>query len=116
MPTPFRGKKSEIGKTGTYAEKKAVSRLQARPMPNSGAMEGAKGDFEVGEFLVENKSTIHDSISIKRDWIGKITSEAQQSNKIPAIAIQFVDGTGRPKPCGKHVLIPEWLFKELTTK
>lgn len=56
---------------------------------------------------MENKATEHRSISLKLDWLEKISREARQVGKDPALSIQFVDKQGNPVANGRWVLIPE---------
>lgn len=113
---PFlnRQTKTKIGETGNRSEKKTAKRLGGRQTPASGAMAGAKGDIELPAFLVEAKSTIKESISLKREWLTKISGEALGKNKAPCVAITFTTENGLPKPRGKWILIREQDFKELT--
>ena len=55
---------------GQRAEKLTSNRLAGKRRHGSGSIEGYKGDIEVADFLLENKSTIKKSISIKLDWGG----------------------------------------------
>jgi hypothetical protein len=82
-------------------------------MPGSGAVDGAKGDIELVEFLIENKTTEHRSFSLKYNWLRKISKEALAVNKEPVLAIQFVDRDGEPiAHDAKWVMIPERVFME----
>jgi len=94
-----------------------MKKLGAQLTPASGALQGCKGDgtLEGGDyqFRLENKATIHNSLSIKLDWLAKITGEASNTNHVPALAFQFVHGAGSPKRDGEWVAIPAWLFKEV---
>jgi len=99
-------------KHGQKAEKLTAKRLGGRARRGSGAIEGYKGDIEVGIFLLENKSTINRALSIKLDWLDKISREAREEGKTPGLSIQFVDKQGRPVRHGRWVLIPEDEFLE----
>lgn len=65
------------------------------------------------DFLVENKATEHRSISIKLDWLDKISREAREEGKAPALSFQFVDKQGHSVRGGRWVMIPEDEFKEM---
>lgn len=112
---PFfdRVKLGDTGAHGRKAEKGAAARLRATLRPGSGALEGAKGDFETETFLVENKATLADSYSLKLETWAKIYHEATAVNKRPALAIQFTNGSGGSDRMRRLVCIPEWLFEEL---
>lgn len=100
---------------GRAAEAKLGKRL-ARLTPGSGALPGAKGDLEYStgsglDFLIESKSTVCDSLSIQRSWLTKISLEALDAAKYPALAIQFVTPLGELRT--GWVCIPEYMFKTL---
>lgn len=110
----FLGKvKGRIGDTGRKAETRANRRLGGRATRASGAMDSDKGDIELPEFLVENKATEAGSYSLKHDILAKISREALEAKRQPALTMQFVDSIGRPKKFGSWVIIPEALFEEL---
>lgn len=98
---------------GDKGEKLLAKRLGMKLTPASGALEGAKGDLFNDDILVESKATEKDSISIKLNWLIKIATEASTVNKLPALAVQFVTGNGRPRPEGSWVMIPERLYTRL---
>lgn len=103
-------------KHGQRAEKKTAKRFGVRPNAGSGSIEGFKGDITLPDFLVENKATEHKSISLKHAWLEKISREARQVGKVPAVTIQFVDKRGDPIAYGRWALIPEDEFSELSEK
>ena len=113
---PYLARLEGRGKTshGKASEKKLAKSVGARLTPASGAIESAKGDMKVGEFLIESKSTIHASISLERDFFLKIAHEAQFAGKVPALSVSFVTGDGSPKKNGEWVCLPLHFFKELT--
>jgi hypothetical protein len=76
-------------------------------------MEGFKGDLVLSKFLIEAKSTVADSLSLKFDWLAKINREARSVNKRPALTVSFTTGNGQAIPNGEWVLIPMALFKEI---
>jgi hypothetical protein len=80
---------------GLKAEKRLAKRAGGRSRPGSGAIAGAKGDIVFPDFLMEVKSTVHGSMSIKQEWLRKIQKEALTCGKSPALTIQFVDVFGR---------------------
>lgn len=101
------------GGVGRRAEKRTGNRLALNVHPASGAMEGLKGDLSNDQFLLEQKVTEKLSISIKYAWLEKISKEALEKGKEPALVFQFVDGTGAAVAKGSWVAIPERLWKEL---
>jgi hypothetical protein len=102
-----------IGAAGRRSERQVAKRIGAKLTPNSGARPGAKGDMVVGEFLVEAKSTMHESMSIKRAWLSNVVDEALKAGKYPAVSITFTHGNGDTKEGGGWVLVPERLFQRI---
>jgi hypothetical protein len=95
-----------IGHTGRLSEKRLGKQIGARATPASGAMLGAKGDLDLGNVLMEAKSTIKDSMTLHFDWLMKIEGEARRMGKTPALAISFVKCSGGVWPGGDWVMIP----------
>lgn len=104
---------SDIGLTGRRAETKASKRLGGRTTRASGNMDSDKGDITLPEWLIENKSTVNASMSLPHDWLSKISREALDKSRQPALALQFTDGTGSPLKFGRWMMIPEDLFEEI---
>lgn len=98
---------------GFAAEKKLNKRLGGRETFASGALVFDKGDIVVDNFRIECKSTIKDSISIKRGWLKKIAAEAQDHTQDPGLFIQFVTENGQSRDNGSWALIRERDFQEL---
>jgi hypothetical protein len=109
-----RGDQHPIGKAGRKSEVRLTKTMGGRGRPASGAMEGAKGDIDLGPILLEAKSTVQASIVLKHDWLIKISNEARAEGKMPALAVSFVKPDGMPQMDGDYVLIPMWKFKEIT--
>ena len=97
---------------GQKAERLTSARLGGKARVGSGSIEGFKGDIEFAEFLLENKSTINKSISLKLAWLDKISREARAEGKTPGLSVQFVDTQGKPVRHGRWVMIPEDEFRE----
>ncbi len=98
---------------GQRAEQRAAKRLGARQTPASGAMEGAKGDLRKDGFLIESKATTAASLSVKHAWLAKITKEAEDAGKVPALIVQFTDAHGNVLRDGGWVMLRESTFREL---
>lgn len=111
-----RARTGGIGKSGVKSEKRLTKKLGGKATPASGAIEGHKGDFELGDFLMEAKSTVGDSLGVKFDWLVKIKKEARSKGKSPALTISFVNEQGRPYPNGEWVAVPLDVFERLTSK
>lgn len=115
MLTPMQKRTQALGKggAGVKAESLAKKRLKADPVPFSGALAGAKGDYKVGEFLVENKTSTNDSFSVKKDHLYKVYQEALELGKTPALAFQFINSQGQSAKRDRWVCIPESMFSRL---
>lgn len=110
---PYQTRKNKIGAGGIKSEKQVARRLAGRQTPASGAMEGAKGDIVLPEFLMEAKSTTADSLGVKFEWLAKITREALAVGKKPALSMSFVTGSGAAVDGGTWVAVPENVFKAM---
>lgn len=97
---------------GRAAERKTAKRHAADLVPASGAA-NAKGDFANAAFLFEHKATIKDSLSLKLEWLTKISDEARASLKKPALALTFITAADSPRPKGAWVMVREEDFKIL---
>lgn len=111
-----RTQKHPIGAAGRASENKVASRMGARLTPSSGALAGAKGDMTTPRFLIEAKSTLKDSMTLKLDWLCKIGAEARSKGKTPALTITFVRPNGEPVMNGRWVMIPENLFEAFSNE
>ncbi len=100
-------------KHGNQAEKHLAKRLGLQQTLASGAMVGDKGDLKGKGFRVESKSTNSNSLSLKIDYLLKISGEALNYKQIPALAVQFVTDNGQPKRNGSWVMIRECDFKTM---
>lgn len=113
--TPFHLRKAQhrVGRSGRSSEKRLAKQLGGRVRPASGAMEGAKGDIDLGSVLLEAKSTTGQSMGIKHAWLSKIGKEARSEGKTPVLAISFVNEDGSPVMDGEWVAIPRYKFEEM---
>lgn len=107
-----RAARSKIGSSGRKSEKRLAKEMGGRLRPASGAMAGVKGDIARGDVLLEAKSTTRDSLGVKYEWLAKISREAVAENKTPALAVSFVDTSGKAFPHGDWVMVPRRVFEE----
>lgn len=115
-PTPpylKRASNPDKGIAGRKAESNAAKRIGADLRPGSGAMDGAKGDYQIGEFLIENKTSMHASFSVRQEHFRKIYQEALERAMHPALAFQFVNAHGQSEKRDRWIAIPEGLFRQL---
>jgi hypothetical protein len=103
--------KHTIGQAGRASETRLAKELAGRARPASGAMEGAKGDIDLGDVLMEAKSTTGLSMALNRDWLLKIAHEARSEGKYPALAISFVRPDGKPLLDGEWVSVPRHVWE-----
>jgi hypothetical protein len=101
------------GVAGRKAEKIAAKRVGAVLTPGSGVIEGAKGDYKLGDFLIENKTTQSESYTLKQGTLHKIYQEALERTKVPALAVQYVNSQGQSDKRDRWIMVPEHVFKQL---
>jgi len=70
-------------------ERQTAEDFGGRVTPASGALWGAKGDVATSMEMVENKRTDGTQITLKRDWLDKIFSEAVAAGKVPYLEIEI---------------------------
>ena len=103
--------------TGRRSEKRVAKHMGARQHPASGAMRGAKSDASLKEenFQLEMKSTTTMTMPLHVGWLAKISMEALQHGRRPAVVMSFTDGEGkaRMRLNSEWVAIPMEVFKEL---
>lgn len=76
-------------------EKKVAKKFKGKVQPNSGATMFAKGDVVLDDWLIEckTKTSISQSISIKKEWLEKNEEEAFAMGKsYHALCFDFGDG------------------------
>lgn len=103
----------KIGKAGMRAERDTCNRLQAKPVPGSGARAG-QGDAKVGECFVENKSTVGNSFRLTRNLLLRTLRRARMHGQWPALTVQFTDDDGKARTNETWVVLPEKEFRRLT--
>jgi hypothetical protein len=115
MTNPYLNRLATRGKSshGKASEKKLAKSIGADLTPASGALGSAKGDMKKGEFLIESKSTIHESLKLEQDFLRKIAHEAKYTGKTPALTISFVTGDGSSKVDSEWIMLPLAFFKTL---
>lgn len=104
---------------GKVSEQRIGKGLQALMRPASGALDGCKGDMVVNvsanlSLLIEAKSTVNHSISLKKEWMDKIRNEAVSEGKCPLITLSFVNKFGGKQDNNSDwVAMPEYVLKAL---
>lgn len=79
----------------------------------SGSQDHSKADIKGSTFLVESKATVKDSISLKAEWLRKVSAQALEISKEAALIVQFVDASGKVIPGFSWVMVEERVFREL---
>lgn len=83
-PTPKTFNQSTPNKIGRRGEKNTQKSIGGKLTPGSRG-----GDLMLSNFLIEKKSTAGKSISIKQDYLEKISRIAFSGNKSPILVIEF---------------------------
>ncbi len=99
-------------------ENRIASAIGGHRLPRSGGMSPSKwakgvtadGDISSKDFLVEHKSTENASISLKLEWLNKVSEGANRSNKDPMVVITFAQGL---RQTDDWVLLPSSVFERL---
>lgn len=100
-----------VRKKSQRQESRVASTMGGRVQKGSGAVRLYKGDIKTPELLIEAKRTDKGSLSVKREWLEKISKEAESYGKVPALSIEFAD---MPKLVEKDwVAIPASFLKRL---
>lgn len=112
LPYMIRRNQHKIGKAGRRSETRVARELGADLRLASGALD-RKGDMQLGDVLIEAKSTTQASLGLKFSWLAKIANEARSEGRTPCLAVSFVDEQGNAHVDGDWVLIPKHVFKEM---
>lgn len=95
-------------------EERVARVVGGRRVPGSGASMFAKGDVRSEHFLVECKRTEHASLSLKKEWLDKISAEAATEGREPALAIEIAGGALSAHGEREWIMIPLRIFRKLT--
>lgn len=101
--------------TGLEAERRAAKGYEGNARTTRGSGCGNDpADIVLDDYLIEHKATEKRSMSIKYDWLSKITRQASARGRSAALQISFVSGDGRPiSGDASWVMVPAEKFKEL---
>ncbi len=98
-------------------ETRLGKQLGGRRLPRSGGLPWSKhdkttagGDISVPKFLFEHKRTVNDSMSLKKEWLEKVSDGARRMVKSPGVIITFDKKGEKPKD---WVLIPLEVLERL---
>ena len=102
---------------GQKTERAILKKIGARRQPASGAISGFPNDGVKNNYLLEVKSTVRESLNLKREWLEDLEENATLAGKAPALIIVFniPDALNQdPVPVEEWVAIPRWKFERLT--
>ena len=95
---------------GDRDEKRFARSAGGKRIAGSGSSREKKGDVQVRDFLVQNKSSIGNSIGVKRQDLEDIQDQALNTGRYPAYVMSFYDG---PYLVTEWVAIPRWLVNDI---
>jgi hypothetical protein len=99
-------------------EARIAERIGGKRVSGSGASFYSKGDVRDVQingidFLIEAKQTKHSSISVKWEWLKKITDEAQAKQCEPALSIEIKGGEDDPRVDRDWIMCPMRVWEKL---
>ena len=107
---------NKVGKSKKHEERLA-KQLGGYRLPRSGGLPyseydptSAGGDLTTDDFLFEHKSTEKKSLSVKRDWLEKVSDGAAAKGLDPGLIITFED------PKEDWVCVPLAVFERIMGK
>jgi Holliday junction resolvase len=74
---------------------------------------GYKSDGSTDKYQIECKQTAKDSLSVKSEWLEKISYEAYPNGRIPLVSLRFLNILD-PLVSQDWIVIPATEFKRLT--
>ena len=101
-------------------ETRLGKRMGGRRLPRSGGMPWSKwdkttagGDVSTPDLHIEHKRTDCDSMSLKKDWLVKVSEGARRVAKDPAVIITFEKKGSKPED---WILVPLEVLERLQKK
>lgn len=101
---------------GFKSEARVIKDMGMKGTAGSGNQSGNKSDGHDKEYRIECKSTVAESISVKLDWLRKISHEALETGRTPLLVVSFVYEQGKAKQDGDWVLMRRSDWEELTDR
>jgi len=118
--TRFRSKvySDTEGGSPTEQEERVAQKTGGKRVSGSGASMYSKGDVRdvrLGDvdFLIECKQTKYASLSVKWDWLTKISSEAITAQSEPALSIEIKGGADDNSTDRDWIMIPLRVFERM---
>jgi Holliday junction resolvase len=97
---------------GQKAERKFAKEIGGKLQKRSGGIPGFPADCAKGAWLVECKSTVHDSMRLEGEWLRKIQEAAVRNNKQPVLVLIMPSRAGTSVTT-EWCCVPRWLFERL---
>lgn len=104
---------NDDGRSGKRYEKKTAKFLKGQLQSGSGSKD-KKGDIILNRLILELKSTVSASFSLKKEYLQKIKKAAVEQDKIPVLLFAFVNGNG--ESIEEWACFPSYFLKELYEK
>ena len=102
---------------GLAARRQETARAKAiggRRQPGSGNKPGFKGDVRTTDTIEEWKFTTHRSYALNRESLQKLMEDALAAGRAPVFGVEFRDAMAKPNPTEQWILIPAWVYDDLT--
>ena len=97
--------------TSDEQEERLAEDVGGRRQRGSGRAERHKGDVKEKSFLIEAKGTKHNSMRITAKWLAKITKEAYEIGRYPALEFELYR-MDDPLAENRWIAIPLSVFME----
>ena len=107
------GSKKNNKREALRRERKLAKDLGGRTQPNSGSLDGFKGDVVIDGFTIDDKHVGFDSTAksyiLTTEILNKITFEAYEQDREPVLILKFYKGMSKHYPT-EWVLCPRRVF------
>lgn len=99
---------------GQKTETRILKKIKAQKQPASGSIPGIPNDGIKGKYLIEVKSTVRGSLSVKREWLEALDESALLRSKTGALIVVFNNATRALLGCQEWVAIPLSAFERMS--
>lgn len=105
------GSQKSVKQRANETEKRLAQDLGGHRVPNSGSIDGLKGDVSTDDFLLDSKETGSRQLIVTGQMISKITNEAREAGKEPGLVLTIGQvPLGVPR---QWVCVPLHVFQEM---
>ena len=105
--------RSQAKKKVNAAEKELAKEMNGWQVPNSGSIDEYKGDVSTDQLLIDLKTTEMKSITVTLEMLAKISREAREAGRDPALVLQFFNNESN-LVSDKWVVVPLDDYLEMT--